>query len=180
MSMLTGPHFNSGWGIRTLAEGETRYNPMSYHNGSSWPHDTGICAAGMANYGERASVVGLLNNSFEAAVKYEMRLPELMCGFARREGEPPIGYPVACRPQAWASGSGLMMLQAVLGLTIDAWRGVIHINKPSLPVGIDRLTVRRIAVGEKTIDVTFQRAGDRIAVYPGTAGPDPIPVLIYG
>ncbi len=178
--MLNGASFNSGWGIRTLAAGESRYNPMSYHNGSIWPHDTAICAAGMANYGERTNVVRLLNNSFEAAVKYEMRLPELMCGFERREGEPPIGYPVACRPQAWASGSAFMMLQAVLGLTIDAWRGVIHIDRPSLPLGIDRLTLRHIAVGERTIDLTFQKADDRTAVYPQGAGPDPIPVLIYG
>ncbi len=178
--MLTGPRFNSGWGVRTLAEGESRYNPMSYHNGSTWPHDTALCAAGIANYGGRASVVGLLSNSFEAAVKYEMRLPELMCGFERREGEPPIGYPVACSPQAWASGAVFMMLQAVLGLTIDAWRGVIHINRPSLPHGIDRLTLRRIAVGERMIDLTFQRSGERVAVYPQGAGPDPIPVLIYG
>lgn len=178
--MLTGPRFNSGWGIRTLAEGESRYNPMSYHNGSSWPHDTGLCAAGMAHYGEREAVVRLLSNGFEAAVRYEMRLPELMCGFERREGEPPIGYPVACRPQAWASGSGFMMLQAVLGLTIDAWRGEIHVNRPSLPSGIDWLTLHDIAIGTRKIDLKFQRAGDRIAVYPLEAGSDPIPVLIYG
>jgi glycogen debranching enzyme len=178
--MLTGPRFNSGWGIRTLAEGESRYNPMSYHNGSSWPHDTGICAAGMAHYGERNAVVRLLGNSFEAAVRYDMRLPELMCGFERREGEPPIGYPVACRPQAWASGSGFMMLQAVLGLTIDAWRGEIHVNRPSLPSGIDWLILHDIAIGSRKIDLRFQRAGDRIAVYPLEASDDPIPVLIYG
>ena len=178
--LLSGPRFNSGWGVRTLAAGESRYNPMSYHNGSTWPHDTAICAAGMANYGERDRVVDLLGNSFEAAVKYEMRLPELMCGFERREGEPPIGYPVACRPQAWASGAAFMMLQAVLGLTIDAWRGVIHINHPSLPHGIDRLVLRKLAVGERTIDLTFQKAGARIAVYPEGGGLDPIPVLIYG
>ncbi len=151
---------------------------MFYHNGSTWPHDTAICAAGMANYGERDSVVRLLGNSFEAAVKYEMRLPELMCGFERREGEPPIGYPVACRLQAWASGSAFMMLQAVLGLTIDAWRGVIHIDRPSLPHGIDKFTLHQIAVGDRTIDLTFQKAGDRIAVYPQGASAKPIPVLI--
>ena len=178
--LLMGPRFNSGWGVRTLAEGESRYNPMSYHNGSTWPHDTALCAAGMSNYGERDSVVDLLSDSFEAAVRYEMRLPELMCGFERCEGEPPIGYPVACRPQAWASGSAFMMLQAVLGLTIDAWRGVIHINRPSLPRGIDRLTLRKLVVGERMIDLTFQRSGERIAVYPQGAGPNPIPVLIYG
>ena len=176
---LMGPDFNSGWGIRTLARGESRYNPMSYHNGSIWPHDTSLCVAGMANYGERRNVVALLGDSFEAAVKFEMRLPELLCGFERREGEPPVGYPVACRPQAWASGAGFMMLQASLGLTIDAWAGVIHINRPSLPFGIERVTLRNIEVGEKQIDITFQKTGDRIAVYPEGAEGSPIPILLH-
>ena len=176
---LIGPDFNSGWGIRTLAKGESRYNPMSYHNGSIWPHDTSLCVAGMANYGERRNVVALLGDSFEAAVKFEMRLPELLCGFERREGEPPVGYPVACRPQAWASGAGFMMLQASLGLTIDAWAGVIHINRPSLPFGIERVTLRHIEVGTRKIDITFQKTGDRIAVYPECAEGSPIPILLH-
>ena len=176
---LMSADFNSGWGIRTLAKGESRYNPMSYHNGSIWPHDTSLCVAGMANYGERRDVVSLLGDSFEAAVKFEMRLPELLCGFARREGEPPVGYPVACRPQAWASGAGFMMLQAALGLTIDGWAGVIHVNRPSLPVGIERVTLRNVAVGGKTIDLTFQKTGERIAVYPEGSDNSPIPILLH-
>jgi glycogen debranching enzyme len=89
-NLLTAP-FNSGWGIRTLAEGEARYNPMSYHNGSVWPHDTALCAAGMARYGERAGVIRILDEMFEAAVRFEMRLPELYCGFERRgRGDAPV------------------------------------------------------------------------------------------
>ena len=165
-AQLLGPGFSSGWGIRTLARGEARYNPMSYHNGSVWPHDTALCAAGMARYGARDGVARLLTEMFEAAVKFDMRLPELFCGFARQAGEPPIAYPVACVPQAWASGSVFMLLQACLGLRIDGWRGEIHVDRPRLPVGIDRLTVRHLAVGEHRVDLTFQRVGDRVAVYP--------------
>ena len=99
-NLLTAP-FNSGWGIRTLAEGEARYNPMSYHNGSVWPHDTALCAAGMARYGERAGVIRILDEMFEAAVRFEMRLPELYCGFARpgrAMRRSPIPSPVCPRP----------------------------------------------------------------------------------
>jgi glycogen debranching enzyme len=176
-AQLLGPGFSSGWGIRTLARGEARYNPMSYHNGSVWPHDTALCAAGMARYGARDGVARLLTEMFEAAVKFDMRLPELFCGFARRTGEPPIAYPVACVPQAWASGSAFMLLQACLGLRIDGWRGEVHVDRPRLPVGIDRLTVRHLAVGESRVDLTFQRVGGRVAVYPEGGGSRPVPLL---
>src|SRR4029453_248304 len=98
---MTGEAFFSGWGIRTVAMGEARYNPMSYHNGSIWPHDTSLCAAGIARYGHREAAVQLLRSAFEAAVHFDMRLPELFCGFPRVQGVPPIAYPVACMPQAW-------------------------------------------------------------------------------
>src|SRR5205085_3172925 len=91
---LLSASFNDGWGIRTLAQGEVRFNPMSYHNGSVWPHDTALCAAGMARYGERGGVVGILDEMFEAAVRFDMRLPELYCGFERRgRGDAPVAYP---------------------------------------------------------------------------------------
>ena len=168
--------FNTGWGLRTLGRDEPRYNPMSYHNGSVWPHDTALCAAGIARYGARDGAAGLLSDMFETAVKFDMRLPELFCGFQRRPGEPPIAYPVACLPQAWASGSVFMMLQACLGLTIDGWRGEIHVDRPRLPVGIDRLTVRQLAVGDARVDLTFQRIGERVAVYPEGREPAPVPI----
>ena len=172
-----GPGFSSGWGIRTLARGEARYNPMSYHNGSVWPHDTALCAAGMARYGARDGVARLLTGMFEAAVKFDMRLPELFCGFARQAGEPPIAYPVACVPQAWASGSVFMLLQACLGLRVDGWRGEIHVDRPRLPIGIDRLTVRHLAVGGTRVDLTFQRVGERVAVCSEGSDPSPVPLL---
>jgi glycogen debranching enzyme len=160
---LLAGSFNSGWGIRTLGQGQVRYNPMSYHNGSVWPHDTALCVAGMARYGERAGVVRILDQMFEAAVRLEMRLPELYCGFERRgRGDGPVAYPVACMPQAWASGSLFMLLQASLGISISGWSEDIRIEEPHLPSGIDRLEIRNLQVGTRTVNLTFQRFGDHV------------------
>jgi len=159
---LTAPAFNSGWGIRTLAKGEVRFNPMSYHNGSVWPHDTALCAAGMARYGDREQVLEVLNQLFEAAVQFGMRLPELFCGFPRSPGEAPIPYPVACLPQAWAAGAVFMLLQACLGLTVDGWRGEVLVDRPARPIGVERLRVRQLPVGRNRIDLTFQRVADEV------------------
>ena len=162
---LRSAAFNGGWGVRTLAMEQARFNPMSYHDGSVWPHDVALCAAGMARYGERADAVRLLAETFEAAVHFGMRLPELFCGFARHTGEPPIPYPVACLPQAWAAGSVFMMLQACLGLRIDGRRGEIRIEHPQLPDGVDRMTVRALDVGGATIDLGFERVGQRVVAF---------------
>ena len=121
-AQLMSARFSSGWGIRTLAEREPRYNPMSYHNGSIWPHDTSLCAAGISRYGGRANVVQILNDIFETANQFGMRLPELYCGFPRVAGQGPAPYPVACLPQAWASGSVFLLLQACLGIQVDGER----------------------------------------------------------
>ena len=164
---LLSAAFDSGWGVRTLATGEARYNPMSYHNGSVWPHDVALCAAGMSRYGERDGVVSLLSNMFETAVSFEMRLPELFCGFPRAPGEPPVAYPVACLPQAWAAGAIFMMLQAALGISIDGWRGEITVEHPRLPVGIDSLRIEGLRVGHTYADLMFQHAGDRVIAVPG-------------
>jgi glycogen debranching enzyme len=176
---LLGAAFNTGWGIRTLGRDEPRYNPMSYHNGSVWPHDTALCTAGLARYGARDGAAGLLSDMFQTAVKFDMRLPELFCGFERRPGEPPIAYPVACLPQAWASGSVFMMVQACLGLTIDGWRGEIHVDRPRLPAGIDRLTVRQLAVGEARVDLTFMRIGERVVAYPENHEAATVPITAH-
>ena len=164
--LLTGP-FKSGWGIRTLAVGEARFNPMSYHNGSVWPHDTALCVAGMARYGERAGVIQMLSEIFETAVHFEMRLPELFCGFARNPGEPPVAYPVACLPQAWAAGSIFMLLQGCLGVRIDGWTSEITIDHPSLPIGIDSLVIDNLRVGSADAHLLFQHAGERVIAVPG-------------
>ncbi|PSJ63995.1 amylo-alpha-1,6-glucosidase [Pseudaminobacter soli (ex Li et al. 2025)] len=175
--LLSAP-FHTGWGIRTLAEDEIFFNPMSYHNGSIWPHDTAICAAGLARYGYREHVVRLLSNTFEAAVHFDMRLPELFCGFGRAVGEAPIAYPVACLPQAWSSGAVFMLLQACLGVQIDGWRGEVQIENSMLPIGIDSLTVRHLGVGKAVYDLTFQRFGDRVIADLQTYDHSPTPVIM--
>ncbi|WP_184720196.1 amylo-alpha-1,6-glucosidase [Caulobacter sp.] len=162
---LLSASFNSGWGLRTLATGEARFNPISYHNGSVWPHDTALCVMGLSRYGERDGVVKLTSALFETASRMQMRLPELFCGFPRSPGEPPVAYPVACLPQAWAAGSVFMMLQACLGISIDANRGEIVLVDPRLPIGIDRLKIEHLRVGDETVDLTFERQGERVSVH---------------
>ena len=163
---LLGSGFRSGWGIRTLATGQARFNPMSYHNGSVWPHDTAMAAAGMARYGERRAVALLLGEIYAAAAHFRLRLPELFCGFERNPGEPPIAYPVACLPQAWAAGSVFLMLQSALGIDIDATTGTVGINDPILPAGIDRLSISNLQVGDGRIDLAFQQMGNQTVVIP--------------
>jgi glycogen debranching enzyme len=161
---LLSPGFNSGWGVRTLAHGEARFNPMSYHNGSVWPHDTALCAMGLSRYGERDGVVRLMAALFETASHFEMRLPELFCGFPRAAGEPPVGYPVACIPQAWAAGSVFMMLQACLGLRLDAAARRIEIADPRLPIGISQLHIEGLELGGCIVDLVFEQQGDGVSV----------------
>jgi glycogen debranching enzyme len=161
---LLSPAFASGWGIRTLPIEAVRFNPMSYHNGSVWPHDAALCAAGLARYGERDGVVRILDNLFESAAHFGMRLPELFCGFDRQPGQSPIAYPVACLPQAWAAGSAFMLLQACLGLQVDGIRRQVTIVDPRLPADIDQLHVRQLRVGDARVDLHFQRLEERIVV----------------
>ncbi|MGQ2990496.1 MAG: amylo-alpha-1,6-glucosidase [Brevundimonas sp.] len=163
---LLSSEFRSGWGLRTLATGQARFNPMSYHNGSVWPHDTSLGVAGMAGYGERDAAAMILGEIYSAASHFHMRLPELFCGFERQPGEPPIAYPVACLPQAWAAGSVFLMLQAALGVTIDAFKKTVTIDAPVLPAGVERLSVTRLQVGEARVDLDFHRLGDQVVVTP--------------
>ena len=139
---------------------------MSYHNGSVWPHDTAMAAAGMARYGERRAVALLLGEIYAAAAHFHLRLPELFCGFERNTGEPPIAYPVACLPQAWAAGSVFLMLQAALGVNIDAIAGTVEVDDPVLPAGIDRLNVTNLKVGDGMVDLAFQQVGNHTVVIP--------------
>jgi len=176
---LLSPALNSGWGIRTLARGEVRYNPMSYHNGSVWPHDGAICASGIARYGDRDGVVKMMSELFEAAARFDMRLPELFCGFPRAPGGPPIAYPVACLPQAWSSGAPFMLLQACLGLRVDGVKREIHVDRPMLPIGIDQLELRHIQIGDLSTDIMFQRVGERVVAFPRGKTPAAIPIFIH-
>ena len=163
--MLTA-EFRSGWGLRTLGKGQVRFNPMSYHNGSVWPHDTAMAAAGMARYGERRAVAMLLGEVFGAAAHFQLRLPELFCGFIRETGEPPIAYPVACLPQAWAAGSVFLMLQAVLGVSINAAEGLVEVSNPTMPAGLHQMSILDLEVGDGAIDLTFQRLDNHVVVMP--------------
>src|SRR6266536_2238875 len=131
---LLRPRFFSGWGIRTVSSAERRYNPMSYHNGSIWPHDNALMALGFARYGLKDAVAQVFTAIFEAASYMDLRrLPELFCGFQRRRGRGPTLYPVACSPQAWAGGAPFLMLQASLGLEFDVARNEIRLRNPCLP-----------------------------------------------
>ena len=107
-----------------------------------------------------------MSELFEAASKFGMRMPELYCGFQRVAGEPPVAYPVACLPQAWAAGAVFMVLQACLGLTVDGWRGEIHVDRPRLPIGIDRLSIYGLPLGTVPVDLGFQRVGERVVPFP--------------
>jgi glycogen debranching enzyme len=139
---------------------------MSYHNGSIWPHDSAICAAGIARYGGRATVAKLLSDIFEAANHFGMRLPELYCGFERVPGQGPVGYPVACLPQAWASGAVFMLLQSALGIRIDGRSKEVHIERPVLPIGIESLTITDLKIRESSIDLEFHRLGTEVVAVP--------------
>lgn len=162
---LLSSAFDSGWGVRTLAAGTARFNPMSYHNGSIWPHDVALCGAGIARYGDRDGAVHLLGNLFEAAAYFGLRLPELFCGFERAAGEAPVAYPVACLPQAWAAGSVFMMLQACLGLDIDAGQNTVVVEQPRLPYGIETVRLVGLQVSCSRVDLAFQRLGTRVVAF---------------
>ena len=172
--------FDSGWGLRTLASGEARFNPMSYHNGSIWPHDCALALSGMARYGEREGVAKIMADMFEASRNFDMRMPELLCGFARVQYEPPIAYPVACMPQAWAAGSTFMMLQASLGLAIDAEKAEVRLVRPQLPQGVDHLSVERLEVGAARMDLHFHRLEGGVAVIPGPGSDPSITLILEG
>ena len=148
----------NGWGIRTVGTGQPRYNPMSYHDGSVWPHDNAIAAAGMTRYGRTAEAMRVFAGLFESSLYFDQhRLPELFCGFPRRAAEGPTLYPVACSPQAWAAAAPFAMLQACLGLDIDAARAEVSLRTPRLPDFIQWVRVRHLAVGAHGLDLLLQR-----------------------
>ncbi|MGH7853645.1 MAG: amylo-alpha-1,6-glucosidase [Candidatus Binatia bacterium] len=155
----------SGWGVRTLSTREVRYNPMSYHNGSVWPHDNAILAAGLANYGLKDAVNRIISGLFDASVFFDMhRMPELFCGFSRREGEGPTLYPAACAPQAWAAAAAFMMLQASLGLSVDGAASQVRFGSPMLPVFLDEIRIQNLRVGNASLDLVVDRSFRGIGV----------------
>jgi glycogen debranching enzyme len=155
----------SGWGVRTVSSSERKYNPISYHNGSVWPHDNGILAVGLANYGGTSAAARLLDSLFEASSFFELnRLPELMCGLHRRPGEGPTLYPVACSPQAWSAGSAFMLLQASLGLSISASEQRVVLNRPALPDSVSSLRIDSLQLGDSQVDLEVERVGHEVKV----------------
>ncbi len=155
---LLEPRSFCGWGVRTIAEGEARYNPMSYHNGSVWPHDNGLIALGLSRHGLREPLVQLLGGLFDAALWTDMkRLPELFCGFPRQPGQGPTAYPVACLPQAWASASAFAVLGALLGVTFRPEQRQIRFQRPVLPPWLEMVRIENLRLGHASIDVVLHR-----------------------
>lgn len=155
----------SGWGVRTLAAGHPRYNPMSYHNGSVWPHDNALIAAGLARYGLKDEALAVLTGLFDASLFFDLhRLPELFCGFPRRPGESPTLYPVSCSPQAWASGAVLLLLQACLGLDVRAADRRVVFANPRLPEFLDEVRIDGLRVGDASLDLALVRYGRDVGI----------------
>ncbi|HEU4342145.1 MAG TPA: glycogen debranching N-terminal domain-containing protein [Candidatus Binatia bacterium] len=154
---LMAEHSFSGWGVRTLAATEARFNPMSYHNGSVWPHDNALIAAGLARYGIKEHAIAILSGLFEASLFVEYRLPELFCGFYRRDGEAPVPYPVACSPQAWAAGSIFLLLEAILGMKIEAALSRLSFVRPVLPEFLDQIEIKNLRVNNASVDLMIHR-----------------------
>lgn len=162
---LLGQDFFSGWGIRTVGAQEVRYNPISYHNGSVWPHDNAIIASGLARYGMKELAARVFTGLLDVSVTVELhRLPELFCGLHRRNEQGPTLYPVACSPQAWAAGSVFMLLQAALGIRVEAGQRRIRFNHPQLPEALPRLWLKNLKVGDARVDLFCERVNGTTSV----------------
>ncbi|HLV87824.1 MAG TPA: glycogen debranching N-terminal domain-containing protein [Candidatus Sulfotelmatobacter sp.] len=164
---LMSEEFFTGWGIRTVAHEESRYNPLSYHNGSVWPHDNSIIANGMARIGCRKMAGQILLALLDLSAEVELhRLPELICGLKRRVNEGPTLYPVACAPQSWAAATPFFILEGCLGITVDAARSRIMFDRPFLPEGIPQLHISNLRCGKAVADLVLERRGDAVLVHP--------------
>jgi glycogen debranching enzyme len=158
---LLQPDMFSGWGIRTMSKTATAYSPMSYHNGSVWPHDNALIAAGLKRYGFVGATNRVATALFDTAIHTDdMRLPELFCGFTRRTPNRPVAYPVACSPQAWAAGAPLLLLQAVLGISARAHENMLTVNQPHLPAWLNEVEFRNLRVGNSSLSLVFRREGE--------------------
>lgn len=155
----------SGWGIRTVSSREIRYNAMSYHNGSVWPHDNAIIANGLARYGRKKAAVKILTALLDASIFLDLhRLPELFCGFERRSGEGPTLYPVACAPQSWAAGAIFLLLQSCLGLEVQASPPRVVFRRATLPDSLPELRIEELRVGEGSVSVVLEKTGTGVGV----------------
>jgi glycogen debranching enzyme len=155
----------SGWGVRSVAASEARYNPIGYHNGGVWPHDNALIAWGLSRYGQSQAASRIFTGMFDAAMYFDLhRVPELFCGFPRDEGEGPVLYPVACAPQAWAAASLFLLFQSCLGLKISAIDNSVSFIRPLLPPFLNEAKIRNLRVGNATVDLALVRHGDDISV----------------
>jgi len=155
---LLRPSMFSGWGIRSYAADQPGYNPIGYHTGTVWPHDTSLIAAGLKRYGFDDACNRLAGQMLEAAQHFpESRLPELFCGFDRTDVHSPVPYPVACSPQAWAAGSSFLFLETMLGLQAHADRGELELRHPHLPDWLNKVTLNDLRIGEASVDLLFHR-----------------------
>jgi len=163
-TLMAGSSF-CGWGVRTIAASEARYNPMSYHNGSVWPHDNALIGAGLARYGFRHEAARISEGLFAASIYIDLRRqPELFCGFARHPGSGPTFYPVACSPQAWAAVAPLSLIQSCLGLGFDPARSEVSFDRPLLPDFLNQITLKGLRIGDNAVDVTLTRSGSGVVV----------------
>jgi glycogen debranching enzyme len=154
-----------GWGVRTVAAGMARYNPMSYHNGSVWPHDNAIVAAGLARYGFMTEALRVLSATFDLSQAVDLyRLPELICGFHRRSGDSPTLYPVACAPQTWSAGAVYLMLQACLGVRADALAKRVSFSHAVLPEEVDWIRILNLSIGSASVDLLLARHASGVGV----------------
>ena len=162
---LMGKESFCGWGVRTVGSGQPRYNPMSYHNGSVWPHDNALVAAGMARYGYIDETLRILAALFDASISFDQhRLPELFCGFERREADGPTLYPVACSPQAWAAAAVFGLLQACLGIAFHPDAPEIVLRRPRLPDYIQWLRIGPLSIREQSVELLLRRYEKNVGI----------------
>jgi len=155
----------SGWGIRTVAAGASRYNPMSYHDGSVWPHDNAIVASGLSRYGFTADAARVTSAIFDLSQAVDLnRLPELICGFHRRNQDFPTLYPVACAPQAWAAGAAYLLLASCLGLQVDAVERRVTFSRAALPESVDWLRIMNLSIAGASVDLLLTRHAYDVSV----------------
>jgi glycogen debranching enzyme len=155
----------SGWGVRTVAAGEPRYNPMGYHTGTVWPHDNAIIARGLTRYGLAAHASRIFTGLFDAAMYCDLhRLPELFCGFPRQAGEGPVMYPVACAPQAWSAAAVFLLLEGALGIRVNALERRISFVRPWLPPFLSEVRILNLTVCDAAADILVVRHEQDISV----------------
>lgn len=173
------PEMFCGWGIRTLSAAHRVFNPMSYHNGSVWPHDNAIVALGLSLTGHKEAALPVVAGLHDVSRGFQNhRLPELFCGMERGPSHAPVHYPVSCIPQAWAAGAMFMLLQAVTGILPDAQEGCVHVRAPQLPAFLRELTVARLSVGRSEVSLRFVRDNGRTIAHVLDVGGDPLRVVI--